>query len=109
MKNKLTLLKHILIRTNNLCKITLYDWKKGDSKWVKACKGYMDELGWSLEDMESKDTVEIQKKIDALENEKWKQGMQNKVTLVNYRKVKTRIREDRLWTNSNPERILRKL
>jgi len=54
------------------------------------------------------DKIEIRKKIDKHENRIWKQGMQNKETLINYRMAKQNIKEERLWKNSEEDKIIRK-
>jgi hypothetical protein len=106
IKNKLTLLQHILKNTVTLRRLVEEEWDKGHP-WLEQCKDYLKLADLNLTMIENMSRLKLKNIINKIEKEEWLEEMKKKKSLCYYRLEKKEIGKSRMWRNNKEERVVR--
>ena len=102
MISKLSFLKHAKTSTNNILrKIIDKELEIPRMKWTKQVIKYMETLNVDIDLIISMDKDELKEKINEFDTAKWRDEMEEKSTLVFYRRKKRLIREEKWFKNGH--------
>ena len=106
-KNKLNYLKHLLMSENELIKkIATKQIEEKKSPWGKEIHKILEKYNISIEQMKIYSKKEIKEKINIVDTETWETNLRQKSSLEKYKKFKSEIKEENIYTNSYASNLL---
>ena len=106
-KNKLNYLKHLLTSENELInKIAITQLQEKKSPWGKEMHKILNKYNIDVELIKILSKKEIKDKVTKIDTESWNTNVEQKSSLEIYRKFKTEIKEENIYTNSYASNLL---